>query len=168
MPDTENSIRPLHHLVDGTSRTQRTLHRRPKLPNPYDPLGLFGDGPPTWIINKGKLGQRPSFSADEAMKERDATVFKLRWHANLVALLTEHAAASTDAIRLGRAVRGSRLSKLLLTEMNSDDDKPTLQEGARLIRAFTTIRRPDVRDGVIRFFETLAEAAESQPPTRSH
>jgi hypothetical protein len=45
--------------------------------------------------------------------------------------------------------------------MNSDDDKPTLQEGARLIRAFTTIRRPDVRDGVIRFVETLAEAAES-------
>jgi hypothetical protein len=52
--------------------------------------------------------------------------------------------------------------------MNSDDDKPTLQEGARLIRAFTTIRRPDVRDAVIRFVETLAEAAESQPPTRSH
>lgn len=61
--------------------------RRLVFPNPDDPLGLFGDGPPTWTVNKGKLGQRPSSSAGEAMKQRDATVFKLRWHANHAALL---------------------------------------------------------------------------------
>jgi len=54
--------------------------RRPIFPNPDDQL--FGDGPPTWTINKGKPGQRPSSSAGEAMKQRDATTFKLRWHAN--------------------------------------------------------------------------------------
>jgi hypothetical protein len=61
--------------------------RRPVLPNPDDPLGLFGDGPPTWTINKGKPGQRPSSSAREAMQQRDATASKLRWHANHAALL---------------------------------------------------------------------------------
>ena len=62
--------------------------RRLLLPNPDDPLGLFGDGPPTWIINRGKPGQRPSFSAGEATQQRDATVSKLRWHANHVTLAT--------------------------------------------------------------------------------
>jgi hypothetical protein len=61
--------------------------RQPALPNPDDPLGLFGDGPPTWTINKDKLWERPSSSAGEAMKQRDATAFKLRWHASHVALL---------------------------------------------------------------------------------
>lgn len=71
--------------------------RRPKLPNPYNPLGLYGDGPPTWIINKGKLGQRPSSSAREAMKQRDATAFKLRWHANHVASLAGNPTATSLA-----------------------------------------------------------------------
>ena len=55
--------------------------------HPDDPLDLFGDGPPTWIINKSAPGQRPSFSAGEAMRQRDGTAFKLRWHGNHVALL---------------------------------------------------------------------------------
>jgi hypothetical protein len=59
--------------------------RRPQFTDPDDPLGLFGDGPPTWTINKGKPGQRPSFSAGEAMRQRDATALKLGWHANHVA-----------------------------------------------------------------------------------
>jgi hypothetical protein len=71
--------------------------RRPKLPNPYDPLGLFGDGPPTWIINKGKPWERPSSSAAEAIKQRDATVFRLRWHANHVALLAGNPTATSLA-----------------------------------------------------------------------
>ncbi len=37
--------------------------RRPVLPNPDDPLGLFGDGPPHWTINAGKLGERALPSA---------------------------------------------------------------------------------------------------------
>ena len=72
-------------IMRGRLRRHLSL-RRPALPNPDDPLGLFGDGPPTWIMNKGKLGQRPSFSAGEAMQQRDATTFKLRWTANHVAL----------------------------------------------------------------------------------
>ena len=71
--------------------------RRPKLPNPYDPLGLFGDGPPTWTVNKGKLGERPSFSAREATRQREATAFRLRWHAKHVALLTGNETATTRA-----------------------------------------------------------------------
>ena len=59
------------------------------LPNANDPLGLFEEGPPWWTINKGKLGERPSFSASETMEQRDATVFKLRWHA-------KHATLSAD------------------------------------------------------------------------
>jgi len=66
---------------------QHTLRRRLVVLNTHDPLGLFSDGPPWWTINKGKPGQRPSSSAGEAMKQRDATVFKLRWHANHAALL---------------------------------------------------------------------------------
>ena len=62
--------------------------RRPVLPNLYDPLKLFGDGPPTWTINKGNLGERPSPSAAEAMKKRDDTALKLRWHANHAANTT--------------------------------------------------------------------------------
>ena len=58
--------------------------RRPVVLN-FDPLGLFGDGPPWWTINKGKPEQRPSSSAREAKNQRDATVFKLRWHANRAA-----------------------------------------------------------------------------------
>ena len=61
--------------------------KRPALPNPDDPLALFGNGPPWWTISMGKPWQRPSSSAREAKKQRDATVFKLRWHAKRVALL---------------------------------------------------------------------------------
>jgi hypothetical protein len=73
-------------IVQGRLRRPLSL-RRPALPKPDDPLGLFSDGPPWWTINKGKPGQRPSSSAGEAMKQRYATVFKLRWHANHAALL---------------------------------------------------------------------------------
>jgi hypothetical protein len=61
--------------------------RRLAVPNPDDPRGLFEDGPPWWTISKGKPWQRPSSSTREAKKRRDATVFKLRWHGNHVALL---------------------------------------------------------------------------------
>ena len=57
------------------------------MPNPDDPLDLFGDGPPTWTINKDTLGERPSSSAGEATRQRKATTFRLRWHANHAALL---------------------------------------------------------------------------------
>jgi hypothetical protein len=65
-----------------TTRTStlRGRLRLPALPNLYDPLGLFGDGPPSWTINEGKLGERESPSAREATKQRDATAFRLRWH----------------------------------------------------------------------------------------
>jgi hypothetical protein len=62
----------------GTS-TLRGRLRRPVVPNPDGPLGLFGDGPPYWTINEGKLGERESPSAREAMKQRDAAAFRLRW-----------------------------------------------------------------------------------------
>ena len=79
-------------------RLRRLLFlRQPALLNPDDPLGLFGDGPPTWTINRGKLGQRPSSSAAEAMKQRDATAFKLRWHAEHVALLAGNQTATSLA-----------------------------------------------------------------------
>jgi hypothetical protein len=83
-------------VLRGRLRTPLFL-RRPALPNPDDPLGLFGDGPPWWTINKGKPGQRPSSSAREAMKQRDATVFKLRWHANHAALLAANQTATSRA-----------------------------------------------------------------------
>jgi len=83
-------------IVQGRLRRPLSL-RRPALPKPDDPLGLFGDGPPWWTINKGKPGQRPSSSAGEAMKQRDATVFKLRWHANHAALLAGNPTATSLA-----------------------------------------------------------------------
>jgi hypothetical protein len=83
-------------IVRGRLRRPLFL-RRPALPNPDDPLGLFGDGPPTWIINKGKVGERPSFSASEAMKRRDATVFRLRWHAKHVVSLVGNPTPTTIA-----------------------------------------------------------------------
>jgi hypothetical protein len=82
-----NSIRPRGHFASGAGMLRHPLRRRPKLKNVYDPLGLFGDGPPTWTINKGKVGERPSFSAREATEQRNASASKLRWHANHVALL---------------------------------------------------------------------------------
>lgn len=76
----------------------RRPSRRPlSLRRPADPLGLFGDGPPWWTINKGKPGERPSFSAGETMRRRDATVFKLRWHANHAALLAGYPPAGSLA-----------------------------------------------------------------------
>jgi len=61
-----------------TTTLRRPLFRR----HPDDPLDLFGDGPPHWTINKDKLGERESPSVREATHERDASVFKLRWHGN--------------------------------------------------------------------------------------
>ena len=92
-----SSVRPPAHVVSGAGRLRHPLRRRPVVPNPDDPLGLFGDGPPTWIINKGKLGQRPSSSAAEAMRQREATAFKLRWHAKRVALLAGNPTATSFA-----------------------------------------------------------------------
>ena len=99
-------------IVRGRLRRPLFL-RRPALPKPDDPLGLFGDGPPWWTINKGKPGQRPSSSAGEAMKQRDATAFRLRWHANHVALLagnetTTSLAASALADKLDACAPPSR------------------------------------------------------------
>jgi hypothetical protein len=72
---------------------------RPKLTNAYDPLGLFGDGPPTWTINKGKLGERPSFSCDEVLEQRDGAAFKLRWHEKHMASLAGNETATSLAAR---------------------------------------------------------------------
>ena len=99
-------------IVRGRLRRPLFL-RRPALPKPDDPLGLFGDGPPWWTINKGKPGQRPSSSAGEAMKQRDAPAFRLRWHANHVALLagnetTTSLAASALADKLDACAPPSR------------------------------------------------------------
>jgi hypothetical protein len=88
MPYKGNLVRPSHHAMSAAVGTRHVLPRRPPLPNPDDPLGLFGDGPPWWTISKGKSWQRPSSSAREAERQRHATAFKLRWHANHVALLT--------------------------------------------------------------------------------
>jgi hypothetical protein len=71
--------------------------QRPKLGKQYDPLGLFGNGPPTWTVNKGKLGERPSCSAREATGQRDATARKLRWHAKHADLLAGNETATTIA-----------------------------------------------------------------------
>ncbi len=60
-------------VLRGRLRRPLSL-RRPSLPNPDDPLGLFGDGPPTWTINKDKVGERKSPSAGEATRQRTATL----------------------------------------------------------------------------------------------
>ena len=73
-----------------TSTASGQQLRRLVVPNPDDQRELFGDGAPTWTINKGKPGERKSPSADEAKKRHDATVFKLRWHGNHVALSAGH------------------------------------------------------------------------------
>jgi hypothetical protein len=88
MPYKGKLVRPPRNATYAAVGTRHVLLRRPALPNPDDPLELFGDGPPTWIINKGKPGQRPSFTAGEAMRQGDATAFRLRWHANHGALAT--------------------------------------------------------------------------------
>jgi hypothetical protein len=61
--------------------------RRFVVPKLDDPLGLFGDGPPWWTISKGKAWQRPSSTARQAKRQREARAFKLRWHGNHVAML---------------------------------------------------------------------------------
>jgi len=97
MPHKGNLVRPPYNVVSAAGRTRRILGRRTALPNPDDPMGLFGDGPPHWTINRGKLWERPSTSAREAMKQRDATVFKLRWHGNHAALLAANQTATSRA-----------------------------------------------------------------------
>jgi hypothetical protein len=62
-----------------------------------DPLELFGDGPPRWTMNKGKLGERPSFSSCETIKERDATPFRHRRRGNYLALLRGNQTAMSPA-----------------------------------------------------------------------
>ena len=84
------------HITTGTSTPLGRL-RRPVVPNPDDPLGLFGDGPPTWTIKKGKPGERQSPSAREATRQRDATAFRLRWHANHAAMLAGNQTATSLA-----------------------------------------------------------------------
>jgi hypothetical protein len=92
-----------------TTRTSivrgRLLPRRPALPNPHDLLALFGDGPPTWTINKGKPWESPSSSAGEATRQRNATVFRLRWHGKHVALL----AGSFTAISIAALALADKL-----------------------------------------------------------
>ena len=61
--------------------------QRPMLGKQYDPLALFGDGPPAWTINRGKFGERPSSSAREATRQRNATARRLRRHAKHADLL---------------------------------------------------------------------------------
>jgi SLT domain-containing protein len=52
---------------------------------PYlDPLGLFGDGRPHWVVNKGKRWERPRQTIRQAVRQRNATTKKLRWHGNHV------------------------------------------------------------------------------------
>ena len=58
MPHKRNLVRPPHHAMSAAVKTRHALRRRPALPKPDDPLGLFGDGPPTWTISKGKPDPR--------------------------------------------------------------------------------------------------------------
>ena len=77
--------------------TRHAPLRRPSLHHSHDLLGLFGDGPPWWTISKGKSWQRPSLSAAEATKKRDATASRLRWHAKHVAKLAGNATRTSIA-----------------------------------------------------------------------
>jgi hypothetical protein len=72
-------------------------HRRSRLKNADDPLGLFGDGPPRWSIMEGKIGERPSSSAHEATRERDMMASILRRHAKLMARLEGGVTANSMA-----------------------------------------------------------------------
>jgi hypothetical protein len=45
-----------------------------------DPRGLFGDGPPHWIVNTGKPYEHPSQTLVQANKQRLDVINTLRWH----------------------------------------------------------------------------------------
>jgi hypothetical protein len=80
-----------------TSTASGQQLRRLVVPNPDDQRELFGDGAPTWTINKGKPGERKSPSAHEAMKQREATALKLRWHGNHAANAAAYPTAKSEA-----------------------------------------------------------------------
>jgi hypothetical protein len=69
--------------------------KRTRVEEPYRPLELFGDGPPTWTINAGKGGQRPSPSTRQAKRQRDAKAQRLSWHANHMASLAGNETATS-------------------------------------------------------------------------
>jgi hypothetical protein len=80
-----------------TSTASGQQLRRLVVPNPDDQRELFGDGAPTWTINKGKPGERKSPSAHEAMKQREATALKLRWHGNHASNAAANPTAKSEA-----------------------------------------------------------------------
>jgi hypothetical protein len=45
-----------------------------------DPRGLFGDGPPHWLVNRGKPYERPSQTLAQANQQRAEVINNLRWH----------------------------------------------------------------------------------------
>ena len=45
-----------------------------------EPLGLFTDGPPHWVVSKGKKYERPSQTMSQANKQRMAATRRLHWH----------------------------------------------------------------------------------------
>lgn len=47
-----------------------------------DPLGLFTDGPPHWIVSKNKTYERPCQTLVEANLQRKAVAKTLHWHGN--------------------------------------------------------------------------------------
>jgi hypothetical protein len=47
-----------------------------------DPLGLFTDGPPHWVVSKGKKYERPSQTLAQANRQRMVAAKRLHWHGN--------------------------------------------------------------------------------------
>lgn len=59
------------------------MPKKPKPPTSAPPLALnalFGDGPPHWIVNKGKEYEQPCQTLAQANSQRKAVMRKLRWH----------------------------------------------------------------------------------------
>ena len=82
----------------------REVHDRPTRPrddlpcrNPMIPLGSSATVPHRGRSARASPGNAQSPSAREATKQRDATVFRLRWHANHVALLAGNPTATSLA-----------------------------------------------------------------------
>ena len=102
-------------------------------PEPDDPLGLFGDGPPWWTINKGKPWQRPSSSAargDEAARRDSIQAALAREPRRLVGGQSD--GDVTRGIGARRQTRGLRSATAPVPERRV----PSLHPGATtLVRA---------------------------------
>jgi hypothetical protein len=94
--------------------------KRPMLAKQYDPKELFRDGPRPWTIVQGKLGERPSSGAREAVKERDATPFRQRLRGNHLALLR----GKPTATSIGALAFADKLDVCPRPERPFDRSKP--------------------------------------------